>query len=292
MYFGNGICQDARRLRLAGRAARSSRTARLARDRVRPHRLGRQSDAAADRDVGHLQAVLASRRPNCNERDPENRLLARGPRFRLPAEMIRDTALSCQRTPESDHRWAERLPVLAEEPVGRHRLRRHASPRRSIPISSRRGCYRRSMYTFWKRTAPPATLNIFDAPDREKCTARRTLTNTPLQALALMNDPTYRRSRPHARAARCCRKPERDAARIQYGFRLATGRAPSTKEAATLRHLLANERDTYATKPTARRNCSPSGARNPDTHLKRPELAAWTVVASAILNLDETITKE
>ncbi len=119
-----------------------------------------------------------------------------------------------------------------------------------------------------------------------------TLTNTPLQALALMNDPTFVEAARMLAQRMLLESHGADAARIQYGFRLATGRAPSTKEAATLRHLLVNERDTYATKPDNAEKLLAVGFTKSDTRLKRPELAAWTVVASAILNLDETITKE
>ena len=141
--------------------------------------------------------------PALLEKDPENRLLARGPRVRLPAEMIRDTALAASGL------LNDRIggpSVLPYQPKGSGRRWRSATASRGRRTSRATGrdLYRRGMYTLWKRTVPPASLATFDAPDREKCTARRALTNTPLQALALLNDPTYvEAARGRWRSARC-----------------------------------------------------------------------------------------
>ena len=128
--------------------------------------------------------------PALLEKDPENRLLARGPRLRLPAEMIRDTALAASGLLNDEIGGPSVLPYqpkgLWEEMAFGDGFSAQAYEQSHGP-----DLYRRGMYTFWKRTVPPASLATFDAPDREKCTARRALTNTPLQALALMNDPTY-----------------------------------------------------------------------------------------------------
>ena len=124
------------------------------------------------------------------EKDPENRLLARASRLRLPAEMIRDTALAASGLLNGEIGGPSVFPYqprgLWEEMAFGEGFSAQAYEQ-----SHGKDLYRRGMYTFWKRTVPPASLATFDAPDREKCTARRALTNTPLQALVLMNDPTY-----------------------------------------------------------------------------------------------------
>jgi hypothetical protein len=147
------------------------------------------------------------------------------------------------------------------------------------------------MYTFWKRTAAPATLATFDAPDREKCTARRPLTNTPLQALALMNDPTFLEAA-RGLAQRALLAEKNDARRLAFAFRQATGRKPSSKEAAALQQLATAQLKHYRQNQRAARDLLAVGESDVDGSLDRPQLAAWTTVASAILNLDETITKE
>ena len=178
--------EDGRGLRLAGRCAQPSRTARLAGDRVHRQRLGRQSAAQADRDQRHLSAVVEGARRQLLERDPENRLLARGPRLRLSAEMIRDQALAASGLLVEQARRADREALSAAGPVeGAHRRRRF---RRKTTAPS---LYRRSLYTFWKRTIAPPSMMTFDASGREACTVRETRTNTPLQALTLMNDVTF-----------------------------------------------------------------------------------------------------
>ena len=124
------------------------------------------------------------------EKDPENRLLARGPRFRLPAEMVRDNALAVSHLIDKSIGGPSVFPY---QPPGiwEELSRGETFTAQEYHESTGPDLYRRSMYTFWKRTVPPAALNTFDAPDREKCTSRRLITNTPLQALVLLNDPTY-----------------------------------------------------------------------------------------------------
>jgi hypothetical protein len=148
------------------------------------------------------------------------------------------------------------------------------------------------MYTFWKRTAPPATLSTFDAPDREKRTARRAVTSTPLQALELMNDPTFVEA---ARALAQRTLPEAGAspaARVAHAFRLAAARRPSAQEARILEELARARLAAYRADPAAARKLLAVGESKPDPALDPVELAAWTAVSSVILSLDETITKE
>jgi hypothetical protein len=150
--------------------------------------------------------------------------------------------------------------------------------------------YRRSMYTFWKRTVPYPSLNTFDAPDREKCTARRGTTNTPLQALVLLNDPTYvEAARVLAeRDLREAKPTEID--RIRYAFRLATDRDPSSKELSILDGLYKKEIVHYDSNPAAAQKLLAVGESKRDPKDDPAELAAWTLVTSTILNMDETIT--
>jgi hypothetical protein len=148
------------------------------------------------------------------------------------------------------------------------------------------------MYTYWTRTVPPASLATFDAPDREKCAARRALTNTPLQALALLNDPTYVEAA-RKLAERVLLEPKLDdAKRIQLAFRLATARPPERGEVSVLRDLLRAQRDVYGRDRNAAKKLVSVGESGRNDQVDIAELASWTTVASTILNLDETITKQ
>jgi hypothetical protein len=150
--------------------------------------------------------------------------------------------------------------------------------------------YRRTMYTFWKRTSPPPQLVTFDAPDRETCTVRRGRTNTPLQALVLMNDPTYvEASRKFAE--RLLREAQTTDDRLTLAFRLATARGPSAKELGVLRQVLEKQLVKYRGDEPAALQLLRVGESGRDERLSPTELAAWTIVASVILNLDETVTK-
>jgi len=148
------------------------------------------------------------------------------------------------------------------------------------------------MYTFWKRTVPPASLATFDAPDREKCAARRAQTNTPLQALVLMNDPTYVEASRALAQRTLAEGGTNDNGRLEYAFRLATARRPSGKETGVLRDLLKGRRTEFARDRQAALKLLEVGESPRDKRLDVAELAAWTTVASVILNLDETITKQ
>ena len=225
------------------------------------------------------------------ERDPENRLLARAPRFRFPAETIRDTALAASgllnrqiggpsvRPYQPNGLWEEM--AFGEGYSGQ-----------SYEQSSGKDLYRRGLYTLWKRTVPPASLAIFDAPDREKCAARRALTNTPLQALTLMNDPTYVEAARALAQRALLEGGKDDKSRIVYAFRLATARTPTGKEVGVLRELLKGRRISFAADRRSAVRLVDVGESGRDSRLDAAELAAWTTVASVILNLDETITKQ
>jgi Protein of unknown function (DUF1549)/Protein of unknown function (DUF1553)/Planctomycete cytochrome C/Concanavalin A-like lectin/glucanases superfamily len=224
------------------------------------------------------------------EKDPENRLLARGPRFRLPAEMVRDNALAVSRLIDTRIGGPSVFPY---QPPGiwEELSRGETFTAQEYHESTGPDLYRRSMYTFWKRTVPPAALNTFDAPDREKCTSRRLITNTPLQALVLLNDPTYVEAA-RALAQRALLESPGDAAsRARFLFRAATARRATPAELRVLLDLAQRELEHYKKDPSQAAKLIAIGASKPG-NVEAVELAAWTTVASTILNLDETITKE
>ncbi len=151
--------------------------------------------------------------------------------------------------------------------------------------------YRRTMYTFWKRTCPPPTLATFDAPDRETCTVRRARTNTPLQALVLLNDPTYVEAS-RKLAERILREGgETPEARIDFLFRTATARHPTDREHAILMALLRDQERTYREDLPAAEKLLSVGESPRDKSIPTDLLAAWTTMASAVLNLDEAVTR-
>jgi hypothetical protein len=228
--------------------------------------------------------------PELQGRDPENRLLARGPRFRLPAETVRDNALAVSGllVPRigGPSVYPYQPPGLWKEMSFGDRFTAQV-----YSVGSGPDLYRRSMYSFWKRTVPPPTLSTFDAPDREKCTVRRPRTNTPLQALILMNDPTYVEAARNL-AEQVLKAEGDDTARLTLAYRRATARVPSANEKDVLLTLLHQQAEDYRNHPDDAGQLLSVGESRYDADLDKQELAAWTMVAGAILNLDETITKE
>jgi hypothetical protein len=225
-------------------------------------------------------------------RDPENRLLARGPRFRLQAEFIRDQALAVSGLLEGRIGGASVFPYqpsgLWEELSMREDS--HKFSAQSFVQSQGRDLYRRSMYTFWKRSSPPPQLYTFDAPDRETCTVKRPRTNTPLQALILLNDPTYIEAS-RKLAERLLHRDQSDADRIAFAFRLATARTPTAAEAKVLLRVLDQQRLHYRHHRDDADRLLSQGDSPRDATLDPVELAAWTLLSSTILNLDETVTR-
>jgi hypothetical protein len=223
-------------------------------------------------------------------KDPDNRLLSRGPRFRLDAEMLRDQALFVSGL------LVEKLggpSVKPPQPAGLWEAVAYtgSNTARFTPDRGHEKVHRRSMYTFWKRTAPPPEMNTFDAPSRESCIVRRERTNTPLQALLLMNDPQFVEAA-RTLAERTLKEggstPE---ARLHFMFRLTTARRPDAKELA---ELVAVYKDNLAkyTRDTAKAKLLISvGELKPDAKLNPSELAAWTMIANLVLNLDEVLNK-
>ena len=231
--------------------------------------------------------------PELRERDPENRLYARGPRFRLGAEEIRDAALAASGL------LVERIGGPSVRPYQPAGLWEELSSRTdSDNFSAQKfvqdhgeNLYRRTMYTFWKRTSPPPSLTTFDAPDREKCTVNRDRTNTPLQALVLMNDPTYVEAARKLAERMMTEGGAAPAERVAFAFRLATARMPSENETKSLVTLFEKQRARFASAPEQATALLSIGESPRNEKLDAAELAAWTSVASTILNLDETVTK-
>ena len=224
--------------------------------------------------------------PLLAERDPANRLLARGPRGRLPAETVRDNALAIGGL------LVEKVGGPSVKPWQPAGLWEDVSVERRdtyVPDSGE-GAHRRSMYTFWKRTCPPPGMTTFDAPDRETCVARRGRTNTPLQALVLMNDPTYLEAA-RGLANRLLAEPGDDADRVSQAWLRAVGRMPTGDETRVVMTVLEAALRRFQGEPTAAEQfLAVAGGAAPEG-VDKPTLAAWTTVASLILNLDETISK-
>ena len=222
------------------------------------------------------------------EADPENRLVARGPRLRLPAQMIRDQALAVSgllveklggpsvKPYQPEGLWAD----MVEGGYG------------DYVRSAGDDLYRRSLYTFWKRTLGPPTMITFDSSTRETCIVRTGRTNTPLQALNLMNDVTYVEAARRLAERMMTAGGETPAERVGFAYRLATARRPPAAAEAILvdgfrRHLDRYQADRGAALDLVRQGESPR-----DETLDVAELAAYTMVANLILNFDGTITKE
>lgn len=253
-------------------------------------------------DVKHLVKLIVSSSayrqsakvtPELKERDPDNRLYARGPRFRLSAEEIRDTALAVSGLLNPKIGGPSVSPYqpdgLWEELSSRADSKKWTA--QFYEQSHGEDLYRRSMYTFWKRTCPPPQLQAFDAPDRETCTVNRERTNTPLQALVLLNDPTYVEASRLLAERMMTQGGATSAERVRFAFRLATARNASDKEVAMLVELFEKQKGRYAPQRDEALKLLANGEHPRNEKLDPIELAAWTNVASTILNLDETVTK-
>lgn len=228
--------------------------------------------------------------PELLSKDPDNKWLSRGPRYRMPAEMIRDNALYVSGLLNGKIGGASVYPY---QPDGLWEETSFGDgfSAQAYEQSHGQDLYRRSMYTFWKRTSPPPSFAAFDAPDREKCTIKRSMTNTPLQALVLMNDITFIEAARKLAEKTLLEKNNSASDRIKFAFRTAVSRYPTSKELNLLRDLLSQQLLVYSSDKIATDKLLKSGESAINTKLPKSELAAWTIVASAILNLDETITK-
>lgn len=221
-------------------------------------------------------------------KDPENRLISRGPRFRLDAEVIRDKALLDG--------------GLLNANIGGHGFKPYqpdglwegsSDPASSTHFYVRdkgKEIYRRSMYMFWKRTSPPPVMVTFDAPLRDTCIVRRSTTNTPLQALAVLNEPAFLEAS-RTMAARVLSTPGGDEIHLREVYEITLGRAPRAAEVQLLSKALRRYRQTYGADPAAAKKLLMVGDSPQSKTIPAAEKAAWMIVCSSLMNTDEFLTQ-
>jgi len=224
--------------------------------------------------------------PESRAKDPENTWLSRGPRHRWPAEVLRDRALAASGL------LAGKVGGRSVKPYQPAGVWEDAGTGKSYSQDHGEALYRRSLYTFWRRTAPPPSMLTFDAPSREVCTAKREPTTTPLQALVLLNDPQFlETARVLAQQAwREAGSPD-DTTRLARVFRRVMGRDASPAEAGVLARLLEQQRAVFNSHPESAQQYLKVGEMPADPAIPAPELAAATVVVSTLMNHDEFVMK-
>lgn len=240
------------------------------------------------RTIVNSSAYRQSSRPSASlrTRDPYNELLARQGRFRIDAEMVRDNALAASGLLVEQVGGASVKPY---QPAGYYAQLNF--PTRTYVADTGSDQFRRGVYTHWQRTFLHPMLKAFDAPSREECTAARSRSNTPLQALTLLNDPSFVEAA-RVLAARIMREGGATTdERIHWGHRRVVSHAPEPAIAAELKKLFTSERLHYANDRDEARQLVATGISPPAADLDAAELAAWTSVARVILNLHESITR-
>jgi hypothetical protein len=237
--------------------------------------------------AAYRQAAVAT--PEKREKDGANRLLSRGPRFRLDGELIRDYALAASgllvrrlggpsvRPYQPDGVWE----AVAMPESDTHNYRRDTGP----------ALYRRSLYTLWKRAAPPASMEIFNAPTRENCTVRRERTNTPLQALVTLNDPQFVEAARHLAQRALKEAGEAPEARADFLARRLLCRPLRPEEAAVVRASTDDLLAHYRAHPDDAAKLLAVGQSKADPALDPALLAVWTMTANEVMNLDEVLNK-
>ena len=227
--------------------------------------------------------------PELLSRDPENRLLARGARFRLDAEVLRDQALF--------------VSGLLVEKIGGKGVKPYQPPNIWEPVGfgnsntryykqdTGEALYRRSLYTFLKRTAPPPFMTSFDAPNREQSCPSRGVSNTPLQALQLMNDIQHVEAARHLGQRMIKEGGSSDVEKIRWAWRVVAARYPNEDEIRVARNTLVQHRNRYQSDTEAAHELINYGESKPDQSIPPHQLAAYTLLANLLLNLDETVTK-
>ena len=246
-------------------------------------------------DLQHIERLIVSsrayRRASTSSsellaKDPENRWLARGPRLRLAAPFIRDQALAVSGL------LVNKLGGPSVKPYQPEGLWQELAGGAGYKADKGEGLYRRSLYTYWKRTiAPPSMIN-FDAATREVCSVRESRTNTPLQALNLMNDVAYLEASRKLGERVLREGGTTDRARLDFAVMTVLARPIKAGEAATLEAALRRFRARFEAKPADAETYLNQGDSPRDPSIAVPELAAWTTISSLLLNLDETITKD
>jgi hypothetical protein len=238
--------------------------------------------SAAYRQAGNVT-------PDKLEKDVQNRLLSRGPRFRMDAEMVRDYALAASgllvakiggpsvRPYQPDGVW-EAVAMIG-------------SNTRDYVRDKGESLYRRSLYTFWKRAAPPASMDVFNAPSREVCVVRRERTNTPLQALVTLNDPQFVEAARFLAQRTLKEGGQRPATRFEFLARRLLARPLSADEIPVVEASLNDLLTYYQAHPDEARQLLGYGESQADEGMEAPTLAAWTMLANELLNLDEVLNK-
>ena len=228
----------------------------------------------------------ARREPIHLERDPENQFLARSPRFRLQGEMIRDHALSVSGL------LVDQTGGPAVKPYQPPNIWNEVSLNGGLRYAQDKGekLYRKSMYTYWKRSAPMPNMIIFDAPSREKCVVQRARTNTPLQALVTLNDPQFVEAA-RVMAERLLTSETDNGQRVDLAYRLCVSRPASPDERRVVLELLADQKSRFKASPETAKQLLAVGESARDESLDMQEHAAWTIICQMILNLDETLTR-
>jgi len=226
--------------------------------------------------------------PELLERDPENRLLARGPRFRLAGEQVRDQALAISGLLIPKIGGPSVRPYM---PEGIWDETSKYGDLRGYKADSGDGLYRRSLYTIWKRTAAPPTMLLFDAPSREICTVKRSRTDTPLQALALLNEVTFVEAS-RAFAGLMMQHGSTPEERIAYGYKRATARPIADADLKILVKGWNTRLQRFKANPEDAKNVISHGDSKPDASLDPAELAAYTTTAEVLLNLDRVVTRD
>jgi hypothetical protein len=223
--------------------------------------------------------------PELLAKDPDNRLMARGPRLRLGPEAIRDQALAVSGL------LVDKIGGPSVKPYQPAGLWQELAGGKGYEQAKGEGLYRRSLYTWWKRTSPPPYMMNFDSPNREQCAVFENRTNSPLQALDLMNDVTFlEASRKFAEriVAEGGATPE---TRIEYAYKLLLARIPSGKQKQILLTALARMSADFRKDPNAAKRFLQQG-ESPIAGGNQVELAAWASIASLMFNMDEAITKQ
>lgn len=239
--------------------------------------------------TSHAYRQSSAFSPELLERDPENRLLARGPRFRLDAEVLRDQALSVSGllVPTMGGKGVKPYqPENIWEPVafGGSNTMKYVQDKGEA-------LYRRSIYTFMKRTAPPPFMSSFDAPNREQSCSARGRSNTPLQALQLMNDIQHVEAARHLALRILKEGGATPAERVRWGWRVVTARYPEPGEAEVVLNALTMHRNRYDSDKEAAAALIGYGESKADASVDVAELAAYTLVANLLMNLDEVVVK-
>jgi len=230
----------------------------------------------------------ATMTPEKIAKDPENRLVSRGPRFRMDAEMVRDYALSASGLLSPRIGGSSVKPYQPDnvwETVGMAE-----SDTRNYKRDSGEKLYRRSLYTFWKRMAPPPSLEVMNAPPREVCTVRRERTNTPLQALVTLNDVQYIESARRL-AEHCLENCNSESERLDYIAQRVLARPLRDKERPIVENVLSDLQAHYKNAEKDAETLVKAGESKPNPKLEPIQLAAYTMVVNQMLNLDEALNK-